>query len=74
MQTEKTKTLEKYREQARAYMDDHQCRWSEACLAIKRKYPESRSAFGAPAKLENKIPRFGDGSRHPPRLDIDAKT
>ena len=36
-----------YREMAIAYQKEHGCRWSEACLAIKRKHPEARQAFGA---------------------------
>jgi len=43
------KTIEDYRELAEAYREKHNCRWSEACLAIKRRYPESRAAFGAPS-------------------------
>lgn len=33
---------------ATQYMKEHKCRWSEACLEIKRRYPESRAVFGAP--------------------------
>jgi signal peptide peptidase SppA len=39
-----------FREMAAAYQEKHKCRWSEATLAIKKKYPEAREAFGAPAK------------------------
>jgi len=39
-----------YREMAQAYKEKHNCRWSEACLAIKKRYPEARAFFGAPAK------------------------
>lgn len=39
-----------YREMALAHQEKHKCRWSEATLAIKKKYPEAREAFGAPAK------------------------
>jgi len=49
MQTQKAK----YRDLAQAYQKKHKCRWSEACLEIKRKYPESREAFGAPQKMKS---------------------
>jgi len=49
---EKTKTLDKYREMAQAYMQEYSCRWSEACLAIKRRNPGARAAFGAPPIAE----------------------
>lgn len=39
-----------YRAEALAYQEKHKCRWSEATLAIKKKYPEARVFFGAPAK------------------------
>lgn len=42
------KKLEFFRAEAQAYMEKHGCRWSEATLAIKKKYPEARAAFGAP--------------------------
>ncbi len=35
---------------ATAYQEKHKCRWSEACLAIKKRHPEARAAFGAPPK------------------------
>lgn len=37
-----------YREMAVALMEKKKCRWTEACLEIKRKHPESRGHFGAP--------------------------
>lgn len=40
-----------YRAMANEYMSQHKCRWSEACLEIKRRYPESRAFFGAPPKV-----------------------
>jgi hypothetical protein len=40
--------LEHYRAQAHAYMAAHKCRWSEATLAVKRKFPEACEVFGAP--------------------------
>lgn len=46
---EKKMTLEHARQLANEYMREHGCRWSEACLAIKRKHPEARALFGAPA-------------------------
>jgi signal peptide peptidase SppA len=39
-----------YYELARQYQEKHKCRWSEACLEIKRRHPEAREAMGAPAK------------------------
>lgn len=30
------------------YKEKYGCRWSEACLAIKRQYPEAGEAFGSP--------------------------
>lgn len=39
-----------YHALAREYQEKHKCRWSEACLEIKRRHPEAREAFGAPAK------------------------
>lgn len=37
-----------YRQMAHDYQEKHKCRWSEATLAIKKRYPEAREAFGAP--------------------------
>ncbi len=37
-----------YRQAAVDYQKDHKCRWSEACLAIKRRNPDARAYFGAP--------------------------
>ena len=37
-----------YRQLANVYMREHKCRWTEACLAIKKRFPESRASFGAP--------------------------
>ncbi|MEN1680777.1 MAG: S49 family peptidase [Planctomycetota bacterium] len=37
-----------YRAMAEEYMAKHKCRWSEACLAVKRKHSDSRASFGAP--------------------------
>lgn len=37
-----------YRQLAADYQEKHHCRWSEACLAIKKRYPEARDFFGAP--------------------------
>lgn len=37
-----------YWQMARDYMRETGCRWAEACLEIKRRYPESRESFGAP--------------------------
>ncbi|TWT29314.1 hypothetical protein KOR34_52240 [Posidoniimonas corsicana] len=42
-----------YRELAEEYMDKHKCRWSDACLAIKRRYPEAIAAFGGPPPLRS---------------------
>ncbi len=39
-----------YYQMARDYQKERKCRWSEACLEIKRRHPESRAAFGAPPK------------------------
>lgn len=39
-----------YYQMAKEYQAKHKCRWSEACLEIKRRHPESRSVFGAPPK------------------------
>lgn len=47
-QATREEQLAKYRAMAQQYMEKHNCRWSEACLAIKRQYPEARVAFGAP--------------------------
>lgn len=44
------KKLEFFRAEAQAYMKKHECRWSEATLAIKRRFTEAREAFGAPAR------------------------
>lgn len=41
-----------YYELARDYQKEHKCRWSEACLAIKKRYPESRAVMGAPPRQE----------------------
>ncbi|MDC0934766.1 hypothetical protein OAS39_00665 [Pirellulales bacterium] len=48
MDTKQTKTAGDYFAMARAIMKERGCRWSEACLEIKRKYPEAAAAFGAP--------------------------
>jgi hypothetical protein len=45
------KTIQHWRALATTYMAEHKCRWAEACLAIKKKYPEAREAFGAPPAL-----------------------
>ncbi|MGD9632549.1 MAG: S49 family peptidase [Pirellulales bacterium] len=37
-----------FRQLARAYMEKNKCRWAEACLEIKRKYPEAQTFFGLP--------------------------
>lgn len=37
-----------YFQLAKDYQQQHKCRWSEACLEIKHRYPESREVFGAP--------------------------
>lgn len=37
-----------FRAMANDYMKEKKCRWSEACLEIKRCYPEARAVFGAP--------------------------
>lgn len=34
-----------YAEMARDYQQKHKCRWSDACLAIKRRHPEARAWF-----------------------------
>lgn len=39
-----------YYQMAKEYQTEKKCRWSEACLEIKRRHPEARTAFGAPAK------------------------
>ena len=51
--TVKEQQLVKFRELATQYQEKHKCRWSEACLAIKRRYPESRAVFGAPPRKED---------------------
>ncbi len=50
MTTEAKTKLTEYRAMAHQYMEKHKCRWSEACLEIKRRHPESRAEFGAPPK------------------------
>ena len=37
-----------YFEMAKDYQEKHQCRWSEACRAIKKQHPEAMEAFGGP--------------------------
>ncbi len=37
-----------YRAMAKQHMAEKGCRWSEACLAIKRQHPEAVAAFGGP--------------------------
>lgn len=41
-----------YYQMAKEYQEKHKCRWSEACLEIKRRYPDSRAVFGAPPKQD----------------------
>lgn len=41
-----------WRQMAKDYMKATGCRWSEACLEIKRRHPEARAFFGAPAKVQ----------------------
>ena len=49
----KEKTIEDFRQEATAYMKEKKVRWSEACLAIKKKYGNAAcKAFGAPEVLE----------------------
>lgn len=52
--TGEVKTLEHFRQLAREYMREHGCKWSEACLEIKRRYPESRALWGAPPPDESR--------------------
>ena len=40
-----------YYQMASDYQKEKKCRWSEACLEIKRRHPESRATFGAPPKV-----------------------
>jgi len=47
--TEPKWTIERARAAAQEYMREHGCRWSEACLEIKRRYPETQALFGVPA-------------------------
>ena len=42
-----------YRQMATDYAKEHKCRWSEACLEIKKRHPESRGYFGAPPKFND---------------------
>jgi hypothetical protein len=42
--------LDHFRQLASEFKQEHKCTWAQACLAIKRKYPEAREAFGAPPK------------------------
>ncbi len=42
-----------YHSMARGYQKSNGCRWSEACLAIKKQHPEARTHFGAPALEED---------------------
>jgi hypothetical protein len=44
--------LNLFRKMATQYATEHKCRWSEACLAIKKLYPEARAAFCAPPPIE----------------------
>lgn len=37
-----------YRQMAIDYQEKHNCRWSEACLEIKRRHPEAAGFFGLP--------------------------
>ena len=37
-----------YRAMAREYMATNKCRWSQACLAIKKRHPEAIAEFGGP--------------------------
>jgi len=39
-----------FRQLAMDFQEKRQCRWSEACMHIKRKYPESQEFFGMPSK------------------------
>jgi signal peptide peptidase SppA len=39
-----------YKQMAVELMEKKKIRWSQACLEIKRKYPDARIAFGAPPK------------------------
>jgi hypothetical protein len=41
---------EKFIAMAEAYMKETGCRWSEACLSIKQRYPAAREVWGAPPK------------------------
>lgn len=45
--------LDTFRAMAKEYMAEKKCRWSEACLELKRRYPEARVAFGAPERIES---------------------
>lgn len=40
-----------YRAMARDYMREHKCRWSQACLAIKRQHPGALVEFGGPPQV-----------------------
>ncbi len=48
--------LSMFRQMAEEYCKEHGCRWAEACLAVKRRYPESRTAFGAPTEGYENLP------------------
>jgi len=39
-----------YFQMAKDYQKEKKCRWSEACLEVKKRHPESRAAFGAPPR------------------------
>lgn len=41
---------------AQAYQEKHNCRWSEACRQIKKKYPEALVCFGGPDRREQSTP------------------
>lgn len=43
-----------YYQLAADYKEKKKCRWSEACLEIKRRYPEARAAMGAPPANDSK--------------------
>jgi hypothetical protein len=42
------KDIEYFRQLAHEYMREHGCRWSVACLAIKRRHPEACEVWKAP--------------------------
>lgn len=38
---------------ARDYQEKAKCTWAQACLEIKRRYPEARAFWGAPPRAQD---------------------